>query len=176
VGILSRYKPTEEQIPLSKNLNQILKRKYKKYKVLAKKKNVNLLLDLDPAGCPTMIVSESIERIIDSLIENALEVSGRNYTIMLSTKRGGSDCTLTISDEGPGVAKENLPKLFSPFFTTSPEGSGLSLSVGRKVLRELGGDLVYNPTPLGGASFSMVVPRENTQNNIGDYAMDKGLV
>lgn len=176
VGILSQYKPKEEQIPLSRNLNQILEGKYKKYKNIAHKQRVKLILNLDGAGCPSMIVSEAIDRIVDSLIENALEVSKRNMKILLSTKRGGSNCILTISDEGPGVAKENLPKLFSPFFTTNPEGSGLSLSAGRKVLREQGGDLVYSPSPQGGASFSMVVPRENTQDNIGEYAKGKGLV
>lgn len=175
VSILSQYKPAEEQHPLSKDLNQILKKKYKKYKNIANKQGVSIEMDLDPAGCPTMVVSEYIERIMASLIENALDVSKRNQKIVLVTKRGGSDCTLTVSDEGPGVARDNLPKLFSPFFTTSPEGSGLSLSVGKKILRELGGDLVYNSSPHGGASFSMIVPRENIEDNVGEYAKDRGL-
>ena len=175
VGILSQYKPTEEQVPLSRNLNQLLETKHKKYTIMTQKQGVQLVLDLDPAGCPSMIVSESIERIIDSLIENALEVSQAGNKILLSTKRGGKECVLTVSDEGPGVARENLPKLFTPFFTTNHEGSGLSLSSGRKVLRELGGDLVYSPAANGGASFSMIIPRENTQKNIDEYAKDKGL-
>ncbi|SDO89345.1 sensor histidine kinase [Desulforhopalus singaporensis] len=173
--ILAQYKPTEKQEALSRDLNHLLESVCKKYRPAAKKAGVELLLDLDPAGCPTMLASESLEHTIDSLIDNALDVSKHGGKIVLRSKRGGKNCTLTVSDEGPGVAEDNLAKLFSPFFTTKDEGSGLSLSAGKKVLREKGGDLRYEPNPGGGAQFSIVVPRENIQDNIDEFAKAKGF-
>ena len=59
--------------------------------------------------------------------------------------------------------------LFSVFFTTKPDGYGLSLSSGRKALRDLGGDLVYQSNEKGGAIFGMKIPRESQEENLQDY-------
>jgi len=95
--------------------------------------------------------------------------------IVKSKWRLDDECILSVVDEGPGVLPEDLPKLFSPFFTTKPNGSGLGLSAGRKVLREQGGDLYFTPVPSGGAKFSIIVPRENTEYNLEEYLLSQKL-
>lgn len=114
-----------------------------------------------------------MSRVLDALVENGLEASNKGQKVTLSSKRGGSACYLDVSDEGEGVAAENLEKLFTPFFTTKSGGSGLSLSAGRKVLRDQGGDLVHIPKPSGGSIFRIIVPRENINQNIDEFVREQ---
>jgi len=128
-----------------------------------------------PATCPTMIVSDAFQRTIDNLVENAIEASEHGQKVFLRSHRGGTACYLEVADEGHGVAEKDLDKLFTLFFTTKPHGSGLALSAGKKVLQDLGGDLVYAPEIPSGAVFKMIVPRESTQNNVDEFARIKKL-
>ena len=68
---------------------------------------------------------------------------------------------LSVADNGTGVPEELAPKLFEPFFTTKKlgQGNGLGLSLSRTNLRKWGGDLEYSPTPGGGATFTISVPK-----------------
>jgi len=61
-----------------------------------------------------------------------------------------------VEDDGEGVPKENLSKVFDPFFTTSNKGTGLGLAISRKIAREMGGDLYLEPK-LPGARFVLVL-------------------
>lgn len=175
VEILTRYIPDDDQEALSSDLNTLLENSYNRYKPKAKKAGVQLVLERDPAGCPTMIVSGSFERTLHGLVDNALEVSGRGDKVILGSRRGGTTCQLTVVDEGEGVADKDLDKLFTPFFTTKPNGSGLALAAGRKVLRDHGGDLTYSKGSPTGSIFKMIVPRESEKDNINEYARTKQL-
>jgi C4-dicarboxylate-specific signal transduction histidine kinase len=66
-----------------------------------------------------------------------------------------------VEDDGPGVATEHRDHLFEPFFTTkSSRGTGLGLSVSRGIVREHGGDLVYEPRDPRGSRFIITIPRK----------------
>lgn len=169
VDVLDEYKPIKNQIALCDDLNDVLLECSQSYKKHAKRKGVKLVVNLDPAGCPTKIDSKLVVNTIFSLVDNALDVSAKGDSITLTSERMDSECVLSVSDEGPGVSDDNLPKLFSPFFTTKPKGSGLGLSSAQKVLREQSGDLLFEPNALGGATFKIVVPQENSEYNLDNY-------
>jgi len=63
-----------------------------------------------------------------------------------------------VRDRGPGLAPENLKKLFTPFFTTKTEGFGLGLSITKKILEAHGGDVGAANHPEGGALFALFLP------------------
>ena len=63
-----------------------------------------------------------------------------------------------ILDEGPGIPPENLKKLFTPFFTTKSEGFGLGLSITKKIVEALGGNVAAVNRPEGGALFLVLLP------------------
>lgn len=173
VDVLDDYKPIKNQIALCDDLNHLLLECSKSYKKQAKRKGVKLIVNLDPVGCSTMIDSKLLVNTVFSLIDNALDVSTKGDSIILTSEKKGSECILSVSDNGPGILEENLPKLFSPFFTTKPKGSGLGLSSGQKVLREQGGDLLFEPNRSGGATFKVIIPQENSEYNLNNYLNSK---
>ena len=172
LNALGQFAPSPEFIELSNELNDILKHSHSEFRVEAARRKVKLVLDPDTSGCPSTVSLESISRIFDSLISNAIEFSKPGQSVILRSIRGGEVCVLEVADSGPGVAKENENKLFTTFFTTKPDGYGLSLSAGRKVLRDLGGDLVHEKRMDGGAIFRMIVPREHQEKSIENFAAD----
>jgi signal transduction histidine kinase len=66
---------------------------------------------------------------------------------------------IEVRDSGPGIPPETLPNLFTPFFTTKPEGTGLGLTVSTAIIREHGGTLTADNRPQGGAVFRIELPR-----------------
>ncbi len=104
-----------------------------------------------------------LQQVFINLIINAehfmIEKNGRG-TLTITTKRLGDIIRTSFSDDGPGIAKENLGHLFDPFFTTKEvsKGTGLGLSICHGIVAEHGGR-IYAESELGkGATFIMELP------------------
>ena len=80
--------------------------------------------------------------------------------IELSARREGGRLVVQVDDNGPGFTAEGLERVFEPFFTTKTEGAGmgLTLSIARRYLRSLGGDLEASNRPEGGARLRLLLP------------------
>jgi two-component system sensor histidine kinase AtoS len=66
--------------------------------------------------------------------------------------------SITVMDNGPGIAPAALPKLFRPFFTTKVNGTGLGLAVVQKIIVQHGGHVEVRNRPEGGAAFTVTLP------------------
>jgi len=73
---------------------------------------------------------------------------------------GRSWMRMTIADDGPGIPEDVLPRLFLPFYTTKPDGTGLGLAVVQKIAVNHGGSAEARNLPGGGAEFILTVPAE----------------
>jgi signal transduction histidine kinase len=63
-----------------------------------------------------------------------------------------------VSDSGPGVAPEDLARVFEPYFTTKEGGTGLGLAIARRIAEEHGGRLDLESVPGRGATFTLRLP------------------
>ena len=70
----------------------------------------------------------------------------------------GEEIHLTVVDDGVGVSGEIADRIFRPFFTTRPTGTGLGLAVVQRIVHAHGGELLHRETPGGGATFEAVLP------------------
>ncbi|HUI70466.1 MAG TPA: [Fe-Fe] hydrogenase large subunit C-terminal domain-containing protein [Spirochaetia bacterium] len=100
-----------------------------------------------------------LRQVFDNLLKNAVEAMPGGGLIRVSTKDGEAEFVVTISDTGPGIPEENLPKLFSPFFTTKKvgKGTGLGLSVCYGIVKMHEGTIHAANNPGGGACFTVSI-------------------
>jgi signal transduction histidine kinase len=108
-----------------------------------------------------MVAPSRLVQVFVNLMLNAADAMAGKGTIVVTCQRDGRRVILTVTDEGPGVPKENRRKIFDPFFTTKPvgQGTGLGLSVCRSIIESFGGTLEVVPSVAGeGAKFAIVVP------------------
>ena len=81
---------------------------------------------------------------------------------------GAARVRLVVADDGPGIAEAELPKLFVPFYTTKPDGTGLGLAVVQKIAVNHGGSAEARNLPGGGAEFILTLPAEAPETQAVD--------
>lgn len=92
---------------------------------------------------PVLVFPDQLRQALVNLLTNAAQAMQGAGTLTLTTLVSDHSVTVTIADTGPGISKQHLTKIFDPFFTTKGqgEGSGLGLTVARRIIRKSGGDL-----------------------------------
>jgi two-component system, NtrC family, nitrogen regulation sensor histidine kinase NtrY len=125
-------------------------------------KKVAFDLTLDNSLEPFMFDQDQIKRVLINLIENALvaveNVESAKIQIVTKGDSARQTSTLTVSDNGHGVADGNYTKLFEPYFSTKKSGSGLGLAIVSKIVEDHGGIIqAYGNTPQG-LSIKMDLP------------------
>jgi len=109
----------------------------------------------DPAGI-TQICLNVIKNAFD-----ALSVSGSKLTVRSRADPSRLRVIVEIENDGPAIAEEAMARIFRPFNTTKPSGTGLGLYVSRQIARDHGGDLGAQNFP-GGVRFTLTLPAERT--------------
>jgi Signal transduction histidine kinase regulating C4-dicarboxylate transport system len=107
--------------------------------------------------------AQAVEHIVANLLLNALDVvaePGGLVRIGLTHDQEAGDVVLEVVDNGPGIAPDHLQYVFDPFFTTKEvnKGSGLGLAVVFGFMSDLGGSIVADNIPGGGAVFTLRFP------------------
>ncbi len=118
-------------------------------------------LRLDEHLPPARGAAVRLEQVIVNLLSNALDALARvppPRSLMVETWRQGEQAAIAVADQGTGIAPEMRSRLFHPFSSTKGAGgTGLGLYISREIIRELGGDLVYQPADIG-ARFVVTLP------------------
>lgn len=113
-----------------------------------------------------MINENELQQILINLMVNAIQAMGEGGTLTVSARdwdeadfpRG---VTISVRDTGPGIAPENLDRIFNPFFTTKRgQGTGLGLAISYGLIERYGGRIDVESTPGQGACFTVWVPCE----------------
>jgi C4-dicarboxylate-specific signal transduction histidine kinase len=118
---------------------------------------------LDYRGAPGVKVlarSGELEQVVFNVFLNAAQAMQGDGRIEAQARPNGASVVLAIRDSGPGIAPENLERVFEPFFTTRPpgEGTGLGLAISYEIVQELRGTIQAANHPQGGACFEITLP------------------
>ena len=116
---------------------------------------------------PVTTDRDAIEQVVLNLIDNAIKyaASGKKILMMIHETDPGF-FRLSICDYGPGIPLDQREKIFEKFhridnsLTSKQPGSGLGLSIARRILRDLGGDLLYEPSETYGSCFVIKIRKK----------------
>lgn len=112
-----------------------------------------------PSGLSVKADREKLQQVVTNLVLNAFEALERGGRVRLSAARTGSEVRIDVDDDGPGVPETVAKRIFEPFFTTKAKGTGLGLAISHQQMLLQGGKLAVGRAPLGGARFSVTLPR-----------------
>lgn len=135
---------------------------------LLQEKQIRVEREVEP-GLPSVLVdAAALRRAIANLVENAVKYGGRSAWIGIRVRRAPSGpVEITVADRGPGIRREDLPKLFEPFFrgrdaaTAGVPGSGLGLSLVRHIAEAHGGRVTVTTGVGEGAAFTLQLPADD---------------
>jgi two-component system, cell cycle sensor histidine kinase and response regulator CckA len=132
--------------------------------------NVQPRFNLPPGLWPTSVDWSQLEQVVTNLVLNAqqampqggqVEVAVKNVTASEKLPGGlppGAYLHVSVADKGPGIPRESLDRLFDPYFTTKPNGTGLGLSSSYSIIHRHGGHLFVESTGEEGTVFAFYLP------------------
>ncbi len=101
----------------------------------------------------------ALRQVFSNLFRNSAEAArdGSPARVVISGERDGETVRLKLRDNGPGIPRENLPRVFIPFFTTKAEGTGLGLALVHRIVTQHGGTVAVSSDE-SGATFTLSFP------------------
>ena len=102
---------------------------------------------------------EMLRRAVLNLTLNALDVMQDGGELVITSFDSPSGFDLEIADSGPGLQREQMLRIFDPFYTTKSHGTGLGLAIVHRIAEAHGGRVVASNCAEGGAAFTIQLPR-----------------
>ena len=147
----------------SQAINEIIQATVPLAKVSMDKKNVQVVLDLAENLPKISVDFKQIQQVIVNLLTNAADaVKGKGQITIRSGLTGSAEqpkgVTVTVIDDGEGMTKEEMRKIFDPFYTKKASGTGLGLSVTHQILNIHGASIDVSSEPGKGTTFRIIFP------------------
>jgi signal transduction histidine kinase len=121
-------------------------------------KSVDIVLHKDTSLPEVEHDSDQIHQVLLNLLLNALQAIDKNGHVTVTVKPQGGMAVVEVADNGRGIAPEHLPNIFRPFYTTKGDGTGLGLSLARRIVEDHQGRIDVSSAVGAGTTFSVVLP------------------
>ena len=125
-------------------------------------KGIEIALRKDPSLPEVEHDSDQIHQVLLNLLLNAQQAIDAKGKIEVTVERKGSTAAIEVTDNGRGIAPEALPNIFRPFYTTKGDGTGLGLSLARRIVEDHHGRIDVTSTVGEGTTFAVVLPLQST--------------
>jgi two-component system sensor histidine kinase/response regulator len=150
--------------PIAVNLTEIATAAVRQYQEAARLKKIKIQTDFPVEAVLVLADIFALDQVLDNLISNALKFSSPDKEIFVSVRSAGDHAECVIRDEGPGFTVEDKEKMFRRYVRLSarPTGgepsTGLGLSIVRKLVQGMNGELSCESIPENGATFIVRLP------------------
>src|SRR5437867_4328898 len=121
---------------------------------------VDVRVAVDPAVPRFAFDRDQVIQVLWNVALNGVEAMNGRGRLSLEVARQNGDVALAISDTGPGISPENLPRVFEPFYSGKPNGSGLGLTVAERIVGAHGGRIEIDSGPGRGTRVTLLFPLE----------------
>jgi two-component system, NtrC family, sensor histidine kinase PilS len=110
-------------------------------------------VDVEPGGLHAEVDPDQMRQVLLNLLRNALAAAGRGGRVRTFFSRVDGQVRIHVWDSGGSIATADLPRIFEPFFTKRPGGTGLGLSTVHSIVRAHGGQIEVSSSPGEGTEF-----------------------
>ena len=121
---------------------------------------VDVRVAVDPAVPRFSFDRDQLTQVLWNVALNAVEAMNGRGRLSLEVNRQNGDVALSVSDTGGGISAENLSRVFEPFYTGKPNGSGLGLTIAERIMGAHGGRIEIDSKPGRGTRVTLLFPVE----------------
>ena len=146
------------------NFNDFMKVIFEQGKILAANKNIDLKINMPEEKIQLRGDIQHLRRLFFNLIYNAIKFTTSGEMINIMIKRNSRQVETSIIDNGPGIAEEDLPKIFNNFFhkdisnQDNEPGNGLGLSIALSIAKKHSGSIKVKSELQKGTTFTVILP------------------
>jgi two-component system, OmpR family, phosphate regulon sensor histidine kinase PhoR len=164
---LSRIEHDAEhkRIPLERGtICDVLRRAVQTFAKAADAKGIGIAVEC-PGDLIASINAPLLEQAVGNLIDNAVKYSGEKTRVLVSGLLNGSGIEIRVTDQGPGIEKKHLSRIFERFYRVDTArsralgGTGLGLAIVRHIVLAHGGSVSAESTPGQGSTFTIHIPQ-----------------
>ena len=141
-------------------INQLIEEALVSAKDRIKLNNIRLIKNYDPEICKVMADAEKLKIALLNLLVNGIEAMETGGDLKIETKKVNGNCLVIIEDSGKGIYKEDLKKIFQPFFSTKSNGTGLGLATTQNIILNHAGSIQVESIPSKGTKFTVILKLE----------------
>jgi PAS domain S-box-containing protein len=170
-GLRSFYRKDRGAEPEAVDVNELIREMLVLLHGEAVRRSVSMHTELDPAAPPVLADRVQLQQVLMNLMLNgieAMEGAGGELTVASGVDERGQ-LIVSVCDAGVGLPATGAERIFTPFFTTKPHGSGMGLTISHSVIEAHGGRLWADSGPERGARFHFTLPpaaREVNATNV----------
>lgn len=171
---LSRIESKEMKLQLrSRDVNQLVRDAVRRTDYLAKKKNIEVITDLEPLFS-IKVDEDLMKTVLLNLLENAIKYSNEGTRIMITTEELNNELVIQVADQGRGIPSEDLQHVFDRFYRarnsrSNTPGTGLGLYLARYFVELHNGRIEVESVLNRGSTFTVRLPMDlNTDTESSD--------
>lgn len=149
------------------DLTSLVERHVSLNRLLAERKQIELLFSSEDSIPPMMLDSPKIEQVLDNLVSNAIKFSHPGTTVKVGVSLRDRSAVITVKDQGQGIPSNEVGKIFEPFVKTSvratggEQSTGLGLAIVQRIVTGHRGKLHVESEAGKGSTFTVLLPIES---------------
>jgi len=151
-----------EQVALSDIIERALRLAERRIHSKRVTVTVNVNDDVPPLRADSTKLVQAIVNLLVNSVE-AVPQEGKIHVDVCDSHPSGEQVSISVSDNGPGVPVEEREKILRPFYSQKESGTGLGVSIVHRIVTAHGGSLEVGDSDMGGARFTLRLPRPDTR-------------
>ncbi|MGA0407389.1 MAG: sensor histidine kinase [Limisphaerales bacterium] len=129
-------------------------------------RGIELVEELDEQLPDPPLDRAQIKQVLVNLIKNAMQAMDKDGLLRIRTKRDADGVWLSVEDNGMGISKDRISRIFEPYYTTKRKGTGLGLMIVHRIIRDHGGRIMVEPNQPSGTIFRLWLPLFEQQEKL----------